>query len=85
MVFAVTQWLCFWLSLKRKTNMLLDADDSQLVLVDYQIKLMPAMLDAPGVIANAVRLARLAVVRAWQGGGGGARTRRSSSSSAGRG
>ncbi len=42
--------------------MLLDADDSQLVLVDYQIKLMPAMLDAPAVIANAVRLARLAAL-----------------------
>ena len=60
----MTQWLCFWLSLKRKTNMLLDADDSQLVLVDYQIKLMPAMLDAPGVIANAARLARLAALMA---------------------
>ena len=44
--------------------MLLDAHDSQLVLVDYQIKLMPAMLDAPGVIANAVRLARLAALMA---------------------
>jgi nicotinamidase-related amidase len=44
--------------------MLLDAEDSQLVLVDYQIKLMPAMLDAPGVIANAVRLARLAALMA---------------------
>ena len=42
--------------------MLLDADDSQLVLVDYQIKLMPAMLDASAVIANAVRLARLAAL-----------------------
>ncbi len=42
--------------------MLLDADDSQLVLVDYQIKLMPAMLDAPAVVANAVRLARLAAL-----------------------
>ena len=42
--------------------MLLDADDSQLVLVDYQIKLMPAMLDAAAVTANAVRLARLAAL-----------------------
>lgn len=46
----------------KEKHMLLDADDSQLVLVDYQIKLMPAMLDAPGVIANAVRLARLAAL-----------------------
>jgi nicotinamidase-related amidase len=42
--------------------MLLDADDSQLVLVDYQIKLMPAMLDASAVIANAARLARMAAL-----------------------
>ena len=42
--------------------MLLDANDSQLVLVDYQSKLMPAMWDAPAVIANAVRLARLAAL-----------------------
>ncbi len=40
--------------------MLLDVDESQLVLVDYQIRLMPAMLDAQKVIANAVRLAQLA-------------------------
>lgn len=40
--------------------MLLEADASQLVLVDYQIQLMPAMFDSPLVLANAVRLASLA-------------------------
>ena len=40
--------------------MLLDPEDSQLVLVDYQQRLMPAIHDAPAVTANAVRLARLA-------------------------
>ena len=40
--------------------MLLDADDSQLVLVDYQTRLMPAIFENEIVIANAVRLARLA-------------------------
>lgn len=40
--------------------MLLDSEDSQLVLVDYQQKLMPAIHDAAGVLANAVRLARIA-------------------------
>lgn len=40
--------------------MLLEADASQLVLVDYQIQLMPAMFESPLVVANAVRLARLA-------------------------
>ncbi len=40
--------------------MLLDADDSQLVLVDYQTRLMPAMHEAPFVLANAVRLAQMA-------------------------
>ena len=39
--------------------MLLDADESQLVLVDYQIRLMPAMLDSATAIANAVILAKL--------------------------
>jgi nicotinamidase-related amidase len=42
--------------------MLLDVDDSQLVLVDYQLRLMPALLDGPQVLANAVRLARLAAL-----------------------
>jgi nicotinamidase-related amidase len=40
--------------------MLLDADESQLVLVDYQQRLMPAIHDAAGVLANAARLARAA-------------------------
>ena len=42
--------------------MLLDVEESQLVLVDYQIRLMPAMLDAATAIANAVRLAKLAAL-----------------------
>lgn len=42
--------------------MLLDADESQLVLVDFQIRLMPAMLDAKAVLDNAIRLARLAAL-----------------------
>jgi nicotinamidase-related amidase len=40
--------------------MLLDADDSQLVLVDYQARLMPAIFENERVIANATRLARIA-------------------------
>jgi len=40
--------------------MLLDADDSQLVLVDYQARLMPAIADGPAVLANAQRLAEMA-------------------------
>ncbi|MGE0100449.1 MAG: isochorismatase family protein [Hydrogenophaga sp.] len=40
--------------------MLLDASESQLVLVDYQARLMPAIFDGPEVVANALRLARLA-------------------------
>ena len=42
--------------------MLLDADDSQLVLVDYQSRLMPVIFENERVIANAVRLARMAQV-----------------------
>ena len=48
--------------------MLLDADDSQLLLVDYQARLMPAIHEGPLVLANALRLARLArlmEVPAW--------------------
>lgn len=48
--------------------MLLDAEECQLVLVDYQTRLMPAIADGPSVLANAVRLARLAramEVPAW--------------------
>jgi nicotinamidase-related amidase len=42
--------------------MLLDVDESQLVLVDYQVRLMPAMFDAAVVQVNAIRLARLAAL-----------------------
>ena len=48
--------------------MLLDADDSQLVLVDYQARLMPFIHEGPEVVRNAVRLgqiARLLEVPAW--------------------
>ena len=40
--------------------MLLDADDSQLVLVDYQARLMPTIHEGNEVLANALRLAKLA-------------------------
>ena len=40
--------------------MLLDAEDSQLILVDYQTQLMPALHEGPAVLANALRLAKLA-------------------------
>ena len=39
--------------------MLLDADDCQLLLVDYQTRLMPAIFEGDRVIANAITLARL--------------------------
>ncbi|MGI4776655.1 MAG: isochorismatase family protein [Janthinobacterium lividum] len=48
--------------------MLLDASQSQLVLVDYQARLMPAIFEADAAVANAVRLgkiARLLDVPAW--------------------
>ena len=48
--------------------MLLDASQSQLVLVDYQARLMPAIFDAEAVLRNANRLAQLAKlldVPAW--------------------
>jgi nicotinamidase-related amidase len=48
--------------------MLLDAQQSQLVLVDYQPRLLPAIFDSNAVLANAVRLAQLAQlmeVPAW--------------------
>jgi nicotinamidase-related amidase len=48
--------------------MLLDVLDSQLVLVDYQPRLMPVIADGPQVLANAVRLAKMAQlldVPAW--------------------
>ena len=40
--------------------MLLDADDSQLLLVDYQARLMPAIHEGKLVLANALKLAKLA-------------------------
>ena len=40
--------------------MLLDAQDCQLVLVDYQTRLMPAIFEGPLVTANALRLAQAA-------------------------
>ena len=40
--------------------MLLDAEESQLVLVDYQQRLMPSIHEGDRVVANAVRLARIA-------------------------
>lgn len=40
--------------------MLLDPQDSQLVLVDYQQRLMPAIHEGAAVVANAVRLAKFA-------------------------
>ena len=40
--------------------MLLDADDCQLVLIDYQTRLMPVIFENEAVMANAVRLARIA-------------------------
>ena len=42
--------------------MLLDVSDSQLVLVHYQAKLMPAIHEGPAVLANALRLARAAQI-----------------------
>jgi len=48
--------------------MLLAADESQLVLVDYQAKLMPSIHEADLVLRNALRLGRLAdllQVPAW--------------------
>jgi nicotinamidase-related amidase len=40
--------------------MLLDAEESQLVLVDYQERLMPALANGPQALANGLRLARMA-------------------------
>lgn len=40
--------------------MLLDAAQSQLVLVDYQARLMPAIFESALVLGNAVRLAQVA-------------------------
>jgi nicotinamidase-related amidase len=40
--------------------MLLEAQESQLVLVDYQQRLMPAVHEGDAIVANAVRLAKMA-------------------------
>ena len=40
--------------------MLLDVEESQLVLVDYQERLMPAMFESAAVLDNAHQLARMA-------------------------
>jgi nicotinamidase-related amidase len=40
--------------------MLLEASESQLVLVDYQARLMPVIFEGPSVVANAVRLGQMA-------------------------
>ena len=40
--------------------MLLDVEDSQLVLVDYQSRLMPSIHEGDLVVRNAMRLARIA-------------------------
>ena len=42
--------------------MLLDADDCQLLLVDYQTRLMPVIFEQERVLANAVRLAKMAAL-----------------------
>lgn len=42
--------------------MLLDAAQSQLVLVDYQTRMLPAIFESELVLANAVRLGRLAAL-----------------------
>jgi nicotinamidase-related amidase len=45
---------------KKELPMLLDADESQLVLVDYQERLMPAIHEGAAVLANARLLAKVA-------------------------
>lgn len=40
--------------------MLLDADDCQLVLIDYQTRLMPSIHEGAAALANGVRLAKVA-------------------------
>jgi nicotinamidase-related amidase len=42
--------------------MLLDVQDSQLLLIDYQTRLMPSIFQGPEVVANAIRLARVAAL-----------------------
>ena len=45
---------------ERTSPMLLDADESQLLLVDYQERLMPSIHDREAVLRNAMRLGRMA-------------------------
>ncbi|MCX8522042.1 MAG: isochorismatase family protein, partial [Rhodoferax sp.] len=40
--------------------MLLELESSQLVLIDYQERLMPALLESQSVLGNALRLAQIA-------------------------
>ena len=40
--------------------MLIDIEETQLVLIDYQTRLMPHIFEAEQVLANAVRLAKIA-------------------------
>ena len=42
--------------------MLLELEGSQLVLVDYQTRLLPALVEPALVVANAIRLAKLAAM-----------------------
>lgn len=44
----------------RKLAMLLEAAQSQLVLVDYQLRLMPVIFEGTAALANAVRLGKMA-------------------------
>ncbi|GAB4217473.1 MAG: isochorismatase family protein [Rhodoferax sp.] len=44
----------------QEAEMLLDREQSQLVLVDYQARLMPALFEGPLALANALRLAQAA-------------------------
>ena len=53
-----------WLNPSRKFAMLLDAAQSQLVLVDYQTRMLPAIFESTLVLANAVRLGQLAQLMA---------------------
>lgn len=43
-----------------KSKMLIDAQESQLVLIDFQSRLMPVISDGPLVLANANKLAQTA-------------------------
>ena len=49
---------------RKPIPMLLEIESSQLVLVDYQTRLMPALFEAEAVLQNAVRLAHMAAALA---------------------